>query len=51
MGAGRAPIASAACPHPNPPPGGEGEEKESQNAGTSEPLNCVSMKLFTSGDW
>jgi len=41
-------IASAACPHPGPPPGGEGGI---QNAGTSEPLNWLSIKLFTSGDW
>jgi hypothetical protein len=31
--------------------GREGVERRRQNAGTSAPLNCVSMKLLTSGDW
>jgi len=42
----RAPLA------PTPALPQRGREKDRiQNAGTSDPLNCVSMKLFTSGDW
>jgi hypothetical protein len=31
--------------------GARGNLRLDQNAGTSDPLNCVSMKLLTSGDW
>jgi hypothetical protein len=49
MGRAGRPLRAPLAPTPTLPR--EGREKESQNAGTSDPLNCVSMKLFTSGDW